>query len=53
MSSGIKFVSRHFFKRKTYNLRYKNIACISTYKSAYSNINQSMQDNFTEYELSA
>uniref|UniRef100_A0A5F9C745 Uncharacterized protein n=1 Tax=Oryctolagus cuniculus TaxID=9986 RepID=A0A5F9C745_RABIT len=31
-----------------YNLRYKNTACISTCKSAYLNINQSMQDNFTE-----
>uniref|UniRef100_A0A2K5CU72 Uncharacterized protein n=1 Tax=Aotus nancymaae TaxID=37293 RepID=A0A2K5CU72_AOTNA len=27
---------------------YKNTACISTCKSAYSNINQSMQDNLTE-----
>uniref|UniRef100_A0A8C3YKI5 Uncharacterized protein n=1 Tax=Catagonus wagneri TaxID=51154 RepID=A0A8C3YKI5_9CETA len=27
---------------------YQNNACISTCKSAYSNINQSMQNNFTE-----
>uniref|UniRef100_A0A8C0CED0 Uncharacterized protein n=1 Tax=Balaenoptera musculus TaxID=9771 RepID=A0A8C0CED0_BALMU len=33
---------------KTYNLMYQNKACISTCKSAYSDINQSMQNNFTE-----
>lgn len=49
MSSGIRFVKRRFLKSKTYNLRYQNNACIiSTCKSAYSNINQSMQENFTE-----
>lgn len=48
MNSGIRFVKRQLLKSKTYNLRYKNNACFSTCKSAYSNINQSMQDNFTE-----
>ncbi|KAJ1071272.1 hypothetical protein K5549_021435, partial [Capra hircus] len=37
---------------KTYNLRYQDNACISTCKVCLSNINQSMQDNFTECKFS-